>query len=78
MLNFLVAMVKCPDKRNLRKEGFILAHSSRVQSIMARKSRRRQLKPSPIASIVRKKGGPGMVAHAFNPNTQKAEAGRSL
>lgn len=32
---FYVAMIKCPDKRNSRKEGFIPVHSSRVQPIIA-------------------------------------------
>ena len=27
-------MIKCTDKSNIRKEGFILAYSSRVQSVM--------------------------------------------
>lgn len=39
-LTFLVAMMKYPDKRNLKEKGFVLAQSSRTQSIMARKSQR--------------------------------------
>lgn len=32
---FCVAVITCPDKSNPRKEGFILAYSSRVQPIIA-------------------------------------------
>lgn len=34
-LSFLLFFDKIPDKRDIRKEGLILAHSSRVQSVMA-------------------------------------------
>lgn len=37
------AMVKCTHKSHLGEEGFILAHSSRVQFTVAAKSRLQEL-----------------------------------
>lgn len=37
--DFSVAMIKYCDKNNLREKRYVLTHSSRVQSIMAKKSR---------------------------------------
>lgn len=34
----LTGVTKCPDLNNVTKEGFSLDHSSRVESIMKRKS----------------------------------------
>lgn len=52
----LDALTEIPDKSNLRKEGFNLAHSSRVQSIMAGMSRWQELEAaSHVESTVRKK-----------------------
>lgn len=35
---FPIAMIKYLNKNNLRKEGFIVAHSSRLQSTMVEKA----------------------------------------
>lgn len=37
LITFTIIVIKCSDKTTLRKEGFILAHGSRVQSIMVAK-----------------------------------------
>jgi hypothetical protein len=49
-----VAVTKHPDQSNLKDEGLILVHSSRVQSIMAEKSWWQKLmEADPTISIVR-------------------------
>lgn len=44
LVSFLGAVIKFPDKSNLKENGFILAHGSRVQFIMAGEPRTRSLK----------------------------------
>lgn len=76
LLPFLVAVTKCPTKSSLRKEGFILVHSLRVQSITVGSGGRRELEAADhIACIVRKQWG--MITHAqltvsfiFSPQPQ--------
>lgn len=41
----LIAMIKCPAKTNLRKEGCILACSLRVQSILTGKTQHQAHEP---------------------------------
>lgn len=43
MVSFSTAVIRHPDKRSLRKKGFALAHSSRLESISTGRSRQQEL-----------------------------------
>lgn len=44
LVYFICSVIKYPGKSNVREERFILARSSRMQSIMEGKSRQREVK----------------------------------
>lgn len=44
LVYFICSVIKYPGKSNIREERFILARSSRMQSIMEGKSRQREVK----------------------------------
>lgn len=55
LVSFLVAVKKYPDKSNLRENGFILAHSSWVQSTVTGMSMGQKLEAAGhITSTIRK------------------------
>lgn len=64
-LNFIsIAVTKNPDKSSVVENGFVLAHSSRFQSIIVRKSQWQELETTDhIASIVKKQRGTNYYMH---------------